>query len=181
MEKDMSSKDSRVQHAMVELKAKLDNLETIRDRLIQYRAKQVGTFHQVDTYYEVPKGRLKLREVEGKVSAELIYYERENVAKPKRSSVFILTIPQPQAFKQILEQIMRVKVVVDKVREIYLCEGIQIHLDTVKSLGPFIEFERITSQDLKQQKKDLAKLEKLRERLNISPKRLEKLSYSDLI
>jgi len=166
---------------MVELKAKVDDLETIRDNLIQYNAKKVGIFHQVDTYYEVPKDRLKLREVEGKANAELIYYERENVAESKRSSVFILAIPQPQLFKQILERIIKIKALVDKVREIYFYEGIQIHLDTVKSLGSFIEFERITSQDSEQQKKDLSKLEKLRERLNISPQSLEKRSYSDLI
>ncbi|MDH5448137.1 MAG: class IV adenylate cyclase [Candidatus Bathyarchaeota archaeon] len=166
---------------MVELKAKVDGLETIRDKLIQYSAKQVGTFHQIDTYYKVPKGRLKLREVEGKSDAELIYYERENVAEPKRSSVFILIIPQPQVFRQILERIMKIKVVVDKVREIYFYEGIQIHLDIVEGSGSFIEFERITSQDSEQQKKDLSKLEKLREKLNISPQSLERLSYSGLI
>lgn len=177
----MSSKNSKIQHTMVELKAKVDDLTTVRNKLVRYSAEQVGVFHQIDTYYEVPKGRLKQREVEGKIDAELIYYERENVAEPKRSSVFILTIPQPQVFKQILERIMKIKVVVDKVREIYFYEGIQIHLDMVKSLGSFIEFEHITSQDSEQQKKDLSKLEKLREKLNISPQSLERLSYSDLI
>jgi len=166
---------------MVELKAKLDDLATVRDKLIQYSAEQVGTFHQIDIYYEIPKGRLKLREVEGKIDAELIYYERENVAEPKRSSVFILTIPQPQIFKQILERIMKVKAVVDKIREIYFFEGIQVHLDTVRGLGFFIEFELITSQDLEQQKKDLIKLEKLKERLDIGSESLERLSYGDLI
>lgn len=177
----MSSKNLDAQHAMVELKAKVDDLTTVRNKLVRYGAEQVGVFHQIDTYYEVPKGRLKQREVEGKIDTELIYYERENVAEPKRSSVFILTIPQPQVFKQILERIMKIKVVVDKVREIYFYEGIQIHLDMVKGLGSFIEFEHITSQDSEQQKKDLSKLEKLREKLNISPQSLERLSYSDLI
>ena len=177
----MSSKNSRVQHMMVELKAKVDNLTTIRNKLIQYGAEQVGVFHQIDTYYEVPNGRLKLREIEDKVDAELIYYERENVAGPKRSSVFILTIPSSRIFKQILERIMRIKTVVDKVRQIYFYKGIQIHLDTVEGLGSFIEFELITFQDSKQQKKDLHKLEKLREQLEIDCQRLERLSYSDLI
>ncbi len=165
---------------MVELKAKVDDLGVVRNKLVRRGAKHVGVFHQVDTYYDVPEGRLKLREMEGKVDAELIYYEREDVAEPKRSSVFILTIPQPRTFKQILGRIMRVKVVVDKVREIYFYEGVQVHLDTVKGLGLFVEFERITSPDAEQQKKDQGKLEKLREQLGISPQRLERLSYSDL-
>ncbi|MCK4477469.1 class IV adenylate cyclase [Candidatus Bathyarchaeota archaeon] len=177
----MSSKCTGVQHRMVELKAKADDLAIVRDSLVQYGAEQVGVFHQIDTYYKVPKGRLKLREVEGETGAELIYYERENVAEPKRSSVFILKILQPQIFKQILERIIKVKVMVDKVREIYVYEGVQIHLDTVKGLGSFIEFECVTSEDSEQQKKDLLKLEKLRGQLNIGSKRLEGLSYSDLI
>ncbi len=118
--------------------------------------------------------------MEGKTDTELIYYERENTAKPKTSSVFVLTIPKPQFFKHILERIMRIKDVVDKKREIYFYKGIQIHLDMVKGLGFFIEFERITSRNSEQQKRDLLKLEKLREQLKISNKRLERLSYSDL-
>ncbi len=165
---------------MVELKAKVDDLGVVRNKLVQRGAEQVGVFHQVDTYYNVPEGRLKLREVKGKMDAELIYYERENIAEPKRSSVFILTIPQPHIFKKILGRTMKAKAVVDKVREIYLHEGVQVHLDTVKGLGFFVEFERITSPDAEQQKKDQSKLEKLKEQLGISPQRLERLSYSDL-
>jgi predicted adenylyl cyclase CyaB len=177
----MSSKSPKTQHTMVELKAKVDDLATFRNRLIQFGAEQVGVFRQIDTYYDVPKGRLKLREVEGKTDAELIYYERENVAEPKRSTVFILAIPKPQVFKQILERILKIKTVVDKVREIYLYEDIQVHLDIVEGLGSFIEFERITSKNLEQQKEDMLKLEKLKEKLNIRPENLERLSYSDLI
>lgn len=177
----MPSKSSRVQRAMIELKAKVDDLATIRDKLIQYGVKHVGAFRQIDTYYKVPKGRLKLRELEGEKDAELIFYERKNVAEPKKSSVFILTIPQPQIFKQILKRIIKTKAVVDKMREIYFYEDTQVHLDTVEGLGSFIEFERITSGDPEQQKKDLLKLKKLREQLNINYQQLEKLSYSDLI
>ena len=177
----MASHSPKIQQMMVELKAKVDQLMPFRSELIQYGAEQVGVFHQIDTYYNVPKGRLKLREAEGKTDAELIYYERENVAKPKKGSVFIIVIPQPKIYKQSLQRIMETKAVVDKVREVYSYEGVQIHLDEVDGLGSFIEFERITTQDPVQQKKDLLKLERLREKLNINPERLESLSYSDLI
>lgn len=176
----MISKRAKVQHEIVELKARVDDLAEIRDKLIKHGAERVGIFHQVDTYYEVPRGRLKLREVEGKNDAALIYYERENVANPKKSSVSILTIPQPQAFKQILALIMKAKTVVDKIREIYIYQGVQIHLDTVKSLGYFVEFELATSSYMERQKKDASKLDKLREQLNINAQNLERLSYSDL-
>ena len=165
---------------MVELKAKVEHLSSIRNTLIKSRSEKIGVFHQVDTYYEVPKGRFKLREVEGRDQAELIYYEREDVSKPKRSSVFILSVPNPQTLKLFLQRILKIKSVVDKVREVYIHEGVQIHLDTVKALGHFVEFERITSHNAIQQKKDMAKLDGLRAQLGISPKSLKRLSYSDL-
>ncbi len=177
----MASQSPKVQHAMVELKARVGDLSATRARLVQLRAKRAGVFHQVDTYYKVPKGRLKLREVEGESDAELIYYDREDIAKPKRSSVFILKIPNPQTFKQILGRILETRTVVDKVREIYTHEGIQIHLDAVKDLGCFVEFELITSKDREQQEDDLARLDRLREQLGICQKSLERYSYSDLI
>jgi predicted adenylyl cyclase CyaB len=176
----MISKRAKVQHEIVELKARVDDLAETRDKLIEHGAERVGIFHQVDTYYEVPRGRLKLREVEGKNDAALIYYERENVANPKKSSVSILTIPQPQAFKQILALIMKAKAVVGKIREIYIYQGVQVHLDTVRSLGYFVEFELATSSYMERQKKDASKLDKLREQLNINAQNLERHSYSDL-
>ncbi len=177
----MLKRSSKAQHTLVELKAEVDDLAIIRDMLVYIRAEKIGVFHQIDTYYSVPKGRLKLREVEGKTDAELIYYERENVVEPKKSYVFILSIAEPKTFKRILERIMTVKATVDKIREIYFYKGIQIHLDKVEGLGAFIEFERTTSEDPKRQRKDLQKLEKLRKAFKISPESLERFSYSDLI
>ncbi|UCE96117.1 MAG: class IV adenylate cyclase [Candidatus Bathyarchaeota archaeon] len=177
----MSVKNLKVQHIMVELKARANSLELSRNRLIEFGAKKIGVFHQIDTYYEVPTGRLKLREVEGKADSELIYYEREDVFEPKKNSVFIFQLSQSQILKGILNRILTIKGVVDKIREIYLYDDIQIHLDTVRDLGSYIEFERITSSDPRQQKKDLLKLERLRKRLNISSQSLERSSYSDLI
>jgi len=177
----MSFRNPKAQHLLIELKAKVDGLQNIRNRLIQCGAKRVGVFHQVDTYYRVPIGRLKLREVEGKTEVQMIYYEREDIAMPKGSSVFIIAIPQPKVFKEILNRIMETKVVVDKIREIYVYEGVQIHLDKVEGSGFFVEFELVTSRDVEKQKGDSLKLSLLREKLGISPQCLVKGSYSDLI
>ena len=110
----------------------------------------------------------------------MIYYEREDTASPKRSSVSLLSIPNPQALKQILERILPVKTIVDKVREIYMHEGVQVHLDAVKGLGTFIEFERLTTQDQGQQQRDLDRLETLRQQMGVKSESLERLSYGDL-
>lgn len=166
---------------MIELKAKVDNPTAIAGWLSKHGARKVGTFHQIDTYYQVPQGRLKLREVEGSPNAELIYYEREDVAGPKRSSVIILDIPDPHSLKQILTRVAGIKAVVDKIREIFLYENIQVHLDQVSGLGSFVEFELTAAQTLKHQEPASAKVERLRREMGISPKDLLKGSYSDFI
>jgi predicted adenylyl cyclase CyaB len=166
---------------MVELKAKVVELKGLRKKLDDLGSNFVGTFHQKDTYFEVPEGRLKLREVEGTSDVELIFYERENIAGPKQDDAFLLCVRDADDFKRILKRILKQSIVIEKEREIYKYKGTQIHLDTVKGLGKFIEFERQTSNDLEVIKKDRHVLEELRKQLEIHPKNLETLSYSDLI
>lgn len=169
------------EHALVELKARVDNLSIIRKKLTNLGAQYVQTCRQIDLYFEVPKGWLKLREVEGESVANLIYYERERIAGPKRSDVYIVKIEKAERLKVLLKKILQTRVVVDKVREIYQLEGTQIHLDSVKKLGTFIEFERGTSADRDKSLSDLKVLEELKVKLGISSNNLEKSSYSDII
>jgi adenylate cyclase class 2 len=172
---------SKVEHEIMELKAKVLDLEVVRRRLTRLGALHMGTFRQIDVYFDVHEGRLKLREVEGKNNAELIYYERDNIAGPKRSNVFILKIQDPKVFKDLLKRLLKISAIVEKVREIYRYQGTQIHLDTVEKLGNFVEFERKTPAGERATKKNQQILEKLMEKLGINPENLEKLSYGDLI
>ena len=164
---------------LVELKAKIDNVDKVREKILKLNAEFIGKFRQIDTYFNVPKGRLKLREVEGKPHAQLIYYERENIATPKKSEVFILEISNPEEFKEKTEKILGIKSVVDKVREVYVYRETKIHLDSVKKLGCFIEFEKETSDlEIENCRKFL---EKLMEKLKIKRENLIELSYGELI
>ena len=164
---------------LVELKAKIDNVDKVREKILKLNAEFIGKFRQIDTYFNVPKGRLKLREVEGKPYAQLIYYERENIATPKKSEVFILEISNPEEFKEKTEKILGIKSVVDKVREVYVYRETKIHLDSVKRLGCFIEFEKETSDlEIENCRKFL---EKMMEKLKIKRENLIELSYGELI
>jgi len=165
---------------LLELKAKVESLNTIREKLRDLKARHVGTFKQIDTYFNVPKGRLKLRQIEGKEEAELIYYERENILGPKRSNVFIIEIQEPEIFKILFEKMLDKRVVIEKKREIYRYRGTRIHLDTVKNLGTFIEFERKTKDLPEETRKDRKILEELMKALEIENKNLLKGSYSDI-
>jgi len=175
------SKVNGVEHRLMELKARVPDLNGLREKLIALKAEPLGTFRQIDTYFETPRGRLKLREVEGSDMAMLVYYEREDIAGPRRSNAFILEIPRPTAFKRLLKKALKARAVVDKVREIYRYEGTQIHLDTVKNLGTFIEFERKTAPDSHAVKRGKETLEKLMEKLGVGREKLEELSYGDLV
>jgi adenylate cyclase class 2 len=167
--------------SLVELKAKVDSLDGFRKRLKAMEARSVGTFHQIDTYFEVPEGRLKLRETEGRKKAEIIYYEREDIPEPKRCRAFIIELEDPDFFKTFLQTVLKEKVIVDKTREIYRHQGTQIHLDTVKNLGTFIEFERKTEGTPEATSKDRDTLEDLMKTLGINTKDLIEDSYSDLL
>ena len=161
---------------LLELKAKIESIEVFRKRLEDLNAKFVGIFQQNDTYFNSPKGKLKLREVKGEKKATLIYYERENVIEPKKSNVVILEIPESKSLKMFFERAFGKKIEVKKTREIYMYRGTQIHLDKVKDLGTFIEFE-LKIKDLKENQKILKQLMK---NLKIQEKNLLKGSYSDM-
>ncbi|MGQ9461310.1 MAG: class IV adenylate cyclase [Candidatus Bathyarchaeaceae archaeon] len=172
---------SKIEHELVELKAKVEDLDVVREKLTRLGAQYIGTFQQIDVYFDVPEGRLKLREVEGNDQAELIYYQRENIAEPKRSNVFILKVQEPAILKTLLGRLLKTRTTVEKVREIYRYQGTQIHLDMVKNLGTFLEFEREISADAQVIRKNRQVLRKLMEKLSIGSESLEELSYSDLI
>ena len=103
--------------------------------------KFVGEDQQIDTYFKVEKGRLKLRE--GNIENALIFYERENTAGAKSSNILLYKHAPDAALKAILTTTMGVKVVVEKQRRIYFLENVKFHFDTVERLGTFIEVEAI--------------------------------------
>ena len=67
----------------VEIKARCPEQERIRNILIGRNAEFIGKDHQLDTYFNVPGGRLKLRE--GDIENNLIYYERPDWEGPSTS------------------------------------------------------------------------------------------------
>jgi len=52
-----------MRHLNIEIKARCDDLAAVRSVLVHHDADFVGEDHQIDTYFDVGKGRLKLREI----------------------------------------------------------------------------------------------------------------------
>lgn len=125
----------------VEIKARCNNPEGVRDYLISNGAVLKGVDEQTDTYFNVANGRLKLRE--GNVENNLIFYERPNIAGPKNSSFDLFPVGHldKEGLKSILSNSMGVKAVVKKNREIYYIKNVKFHIDTVPGLGSFVEIE----------------------------------------
>src|SRR5687767_9995079 len=106
----------------VEIKARYSNHGFARKYLMTKAALFKGVDEQTDTYFNVPHGRLKLRE--GNVENNLIYYERENIAGPKNSHFNLIKIDDAIGLKDALTKSTGIKVVVKKLREIYYIENV---------------------------------------------------------
>jgi len=166
-------------HINFEFKAKCFDIGRLESLLKQRNPLFVGTDHQIDTYFNVPNGRLKLRE--GNIENSLIHYSRSNTADAKQSDVTLYQHQADKNLKQALTKGLGVKVVVDKKRKIYFIENVKFHFDEVEELGSFIEVEAIDSDGT-------IGVEKLKEQCNgyvqlfgISKEQFVAESYSDLL
>jgi adenylate cyclase class 2 len=123
----------------VEFKARIDDLDTVRVQLMTLNPRSLGVDHQVDTYFRVPEGRLKLRE--GGIEQSLIFYRRSNEAASRESHIVYAAVQDTAELGRVLEAALPVQGVVEKEREIYYVGETKIHLDRVAGHGFFLEVE----------------------------------------
>ena len=166
-------------HLNVEIKAKCSDHNKVREILKSKSADFKGIDHQIDTYFKVNSGRLKLRE--GNIENDLIYYERENKEGPKESKVILFKTEPDSSLKNILINSNGVLVMVDKKREIYFIENIKFHIDIVEHLGTFIEIEAIDADDSIGRDKLQSQCKEYMDLFGILDDDLISNSYSDLI
>lgn len=125
----------------IEFKARANDLVALEKKLLTLTPRYIGEDNQVDTYFNVGTGRLKLRE--GNIENSLIYYERINTAGAKQSNILLYQHSPAKALKDILIKLHGIKVVVDKKRKIYFIDNVKFHFDVVEGLGTFVEAEAI--------------------------------------
>lgn len=163
----------------VEFKAAVDFITSYEEKLKTLNPIFKGCDNQTDTYFEVTKGRLKLRE--GNIENALISYRRNNTPDSKLSEIILYKYSPDEALKAILCNHLEVMVVVKKKRKIYFVEHVKFHFDEVEGLGSFIEVEvidtdnKFTTEQLKQQ------CDYYLQFFNIEPEQLLSESYSDLL
>ncbi len=128
-------------HLNIEFKARTAENTVLEQRLLLLHPRFAGEDHQRDTYFNVPNGRLKLRE--GNIEHALIHYHRADTAGAKQSAVILYKPAPDPALKAALTAALGIKVVVDKRRRIYFIDNVKFHFDTVDALGSFAEVEAI--------------------------------------
>ncbi|MFZ4715310.1 MAG: class IV adenylate cyclase [Bacteriovoracaceae bacterium] len=164
----------------IEIKAKCSNLNLAREVALKLATECLGMDYQIDTYFHTLEGRLKLRESSLK-GAYLIPYFRDNLSGPKKSQYTFLTSTEPELARELLGKALGVSQVIDKMREIFLIDNVRVHLDQVKGLGTFIEFEAVYKVESKAAEEiEYQKVCLLMQKFNIQEKDLLKESYREL-
>lgn len=166
-------------HLNIEIKARSNNLDSIRAILQELDADFIGEDHQVDTYFCVPGGRLKLRE--GTIEESLIHYDRPDRTGPQPSDVTRYASASTADLKTVLVKALGVQVIVDKRREIYFIDNVKFHLDRVEHLGTFVEIEAIGADDEADEEMLRAQCEDYMRCFGLTEAALVARSYSDLM
>ena len=163
----------------IEFKASANNLVALEELLKHHNPLFIGEDHQVDTYFNITMGRLKLRE--GNIENALIHYEREDTAGAKASHVLLYQHQPDKALKEILIKTLGVKAVVDKNRKIYFINNVKFHFDTVKGLGTFVEVEAIDKDGTIGKEKLQKQCDEYAALFGITTENFCSVSYSDMI
>ena len=161
----------------LEIKVRISSISEAAIVARRLKAQAKGILLQRDIYYKVPRGRLKLRIINNR-SAELIFYNRPNRKGGRYSDYFVLPVKDAILTNGLCSAAFGQKVVVEKKRRLFLYKNSRIHLDEVRGLGTFIEFEVLVKHGKPKAQK---LLEMLSEEFNIKHSAIVAVSYSDLL
>lgn len=161
----------------LELKARLADPSQGERSAVSLGARSGGLLVQVDTYFNAPSGRLKLREIDG-VEAQLISYDRPEDEAQRWSRFRVVAVGDPAATRVLLAEALGLRGTVRKRRHLYLWNDCRIHLDQVERLGSFIEFEVLSQGD---DDADRSRMEILRQHFGLQDSDAIRASYSDLL
>lgn len=178
----------------IEIKARYADLRKAARIARRLGARPHGVERQRDTYFVVLRerakqgARLKLRErwaltAKGRANrttAQLIPYIRPSVSAPKRSRYVVLPVEGSLSLRSLLSGILGVASVVEKRRAIYLLGNVRIHLDRVRGLGSFIEFEAVVGKGRNTRVRSKAQVESLIREFGIRPSDLITASYAEM-
>lgn len=124
----------------LEIKVPAPDLPAIAALARAAGARSIATLHQTDTFYQAARSFLKLRVIRDG-SSELIAYKRPRHASSRTSTYRLYPTDDPGRLKSVLDMSLTPLVEVRKSRALWRLHETRIHLDTVESLGTFVELE----------------------------------------
>jgi adenylate cyclase class IV len=165
--------------ANVEIKARLHDSARQIARLEALAGGASQRLRQIDTFYAIPAGRLKLRTL-GPEAGELIVYRRADAPGPRRSDYAIYPTQAPEALARVLTAALGVSGVVRKERTLYRAGRTRLHLDRVEGLGEFLEIEVVLAPG-EDEAAALAEARDWMQKLDVRESDLVAAAYVDLL
>ncbi len=129
----------------VEIKAVLRGLSYLTQRAKELSGSDGTVIRQQDTFFKVPAGRLKLRDLQDG-TGQLIFYERPDTEGPKLSNYSITPTKDPQGLVKVLTDALGQVGQVKKERRLYMVGQTRVHVDRVEGLGDFMELEVVMKE-----------------------------------
>ncbi|RPI15729.1 MAG: CYTH domain-containing protein [Ignavibacteriae bacterium] len=164
----------------IEIKAILREPAAVEENIKQFTGNELSAvLHQTDTFYRNPFGRIKIREINND-STEVIFYNRSNSAEVRKCRYYRFNLLFPKFTKGFFRTFFGVRGIVVKERRLYFYDNTRIHIDTVKNLGSFIEFEYVVDE-AHPQKNGYPVVKELMRQLNIKDNDILSVSYIDML
>lgn len=165
----------------IEIKVRVNEAESrrLQENAVLLVAGTGNRSTDIDTYFRVPHGRLKLRVSENEPAGTLISYERPNEAGSRLSHYRLASVPDARALHETLAQALGVLMTVKKHRTVFIYGQTRIHVDQVELLGSFIELETVI--DTQSYDAALAEHRFVFQSLGLEAGEIVPESYSDLL
>ena len=163
----------------LEIKTRYPDLDAARRLARELGAREAATSRDVDTYFCVPEGRLKLRQAEGATHGTLIFYQRPDAPESRLSAYHLSHIADVPSLRSLLHTALGVLVTVTKTRQLWLYGATRIHLDQVEGLGNFVELETVLSGQAEAEAQ--TEYEHVKRGLRLREQQPVPASYSDLL
>jgi adenylate cyclase class IV len=129
----------------IEIKARVPDPDRLHRLAAALADQPPEVLPQVDTFYSVAHGWLKLRTFTP-LQGELISYVREPGRAPRSSHYHISPTSDPEGLHRVLSAILPIRGIVRKVRTLYRVGQTRVHVDQVEDLGDFLELEVVLTE-----------------------------------
>jgi predicted adenylyl cyclase CyaB len=163
----------------VEVKARVQDRVALVAAAKSASGRPEKILHQIDTFFQVPRGRLKVRKL-ARDDGKLIFYERADQAGPKTSEYRLTPTSDPEGLKKTLAKTLPILGEVRKQRTVYFAGQTRIHIDKVDGLGDFVELEVMIQPNQTLEHAEEIALD-LMARLGIVEADLVEVAYLDLL